>query len=83
MSEFFLPFLIGYATCRILSSMLSAKVETSYSNDSLLLKWNNDIFGWRSAIDISKDLENQRYVLAKPVSKELAFLITESRKNDV
>ena len=37
MPEFFLPFLIGYLTSRILSFLLSSSRQTSHDLDSVLL----------------------------------------------
>ena len=75
MPEFFLPFLIGYATCRILSFILSSGRETS-SAPGLVLKWDKDVMAWRPCSSI--DDINSRYLLARTIDKEaLKYLKNE------
>ena len=80
MAEFFLPFLIGYFTSRILAFMLRSNSETSVDPESVLLKWDNSIFGWRTVADIREDSTNQRYMVARPVPSEFVSSLIEFRK---
>ena len=81
MTEFFLPFLIGYTTARILSFLLSSNRQTSHDLDSVLLKWDNSVFGWRTVSFVNEDEKNQRYMVARPVSHDLISAMIAYRKN--
>ena len=81
MPEFFLPFLIGYLTSRILSFLLSSSRQTSHDLDSVLLRWDNSVFGWRTVASIDEREQNQRYMVARPVSSDLVSAMIAYRKN--
>ena len=81
MTEFFLPFLIGYTTARILSFLLSSNRQTSHDLDSVLLKWDNSVFGWRAVSFVNEGEKNQRYMVARPVSRDLISAMIAYRKN--
>ena len=81
MTEFFLPFLIGYATSRILGFLLSSSRHTSQNPESVILKWDNTIFGWRIASTISEEDAGQKYMIAQPISSDIIFSMVRFRKN--
>ena len=82
MAEFFLPFLIGYSSARILSHLLSSSTETAVRVDAVLLRWDKSIFGWRTTTKANLD-ENcgEKYMVAYPVSDDFIRLM-KSRSID-
>ncbi len=87
MPDFFLPFLIGYASARILSYLLSSGRETATRTDTVLLRWDKNIFGWRIAASFNPDTtEREKYMVAYPVSDDFIRLMkakVNSRSNSV
>ena len=80
MTEFFLPFLIGYGVCRVTMFMLSSNKETStIRKDNVILKWDNDSFAWRPC-PLSSATEGGRYMIAANIDFEVLNFI---RKNSV
>lgn len=76
MTDFFLPFLIGYTSAKILSYLLNSSAETAIKEDSVLLKWDKNIFGWRTATKINNEkVPGEKYMVAYPVSNQLIDLI--------
>ena len=82
MTEFFLPFLIGYGVARILSFMLSANQETAINKNSLLLKWDNETFAWRPCPLSMIDNSTTKYMVAVPVDFETVKLFKCNSKQD-
>tara|TARA_B100000700_G_scaffold301726_1_gene371262 strand:- start:307 stop:561 length:255 start_codon:yes stop_codon:yes gene_type:complete len=75
MTEFFLPFLIGYGVARILSFMLSANKETAVNRNNILLKWDNDTFAWRPCPLSMVDDSTTKYMVAAPIDYETVKLL--------
>lgn len=76
MSDFFLPFLIGYFSARILSYLLDSSTETATRADSILLRWDKNIFGWRTTTEISHEKsQGEKYMVAYPISDEFIRLM--------
>ena len=76
MADFFLPFLIGYCSARILSYLLSSSTETAVRVDTVLLRWDKNIFGWRTATKANLEENNgEKYMVAYPVSDDFIKLM--------
>tara|TARA_A100001015_G_C15018120_1_gene726534 strand:+ start:192 stop:458 length:267 start_codon:yes stop_codon:yes gene_type:complete len=76
MPDFFLPFLIGYFSARILSYLLDSSTETATRTDTILLRWDKNIFGWRTATEISHEKsQDEKYMVAYPISGDFIRLM--------
>jgi len=83
MTEFFLPFLLGYGIARLLSFMLEANLEsTALQEKDIVLKWDNDTFGWRPCTLSSVKDPAARYMVAAPIDYEALSFIKSISSSD-
>jgi len=81
MTEFFLPFLIGYGVARLTSFMVSSSVSSSINKRNILLKWDDSTFAWRPCPISMLDESTEKYMIATPVSLDALKLIKNSHEN--
>ena len=82
MVEFLLPFSLGYFACRIFQYFISSSQDTSGLRESVLLRWDNTVFGWRVVTSVSESEKGIRYMIARPVSPEFISSVIKFRKSD-
>ena len=82
MVDFFLPFVLGYATARLSSFMISANQETSTNEDNILLKWDKDTFAWRPCPLSMVTDSTAKYMVAAHVDYEVVKFIKIANNSD-
>lgn len=84
MTEFFLPFLIGYGVARVLSFMLRSNIETAprFNEETVILRWCSESFGWRPCTLLSVESSSDRYMLAAPINYDELIVEKINTLND-